>query len=65
MNRSMYLSIPVVLIGTLILGVVGLVLWIVLLIPVMIYPKMLGGFKPADRITEVVTRRAVKSAMKG
>lgn len=65
MNRRMYLSVPVVLIGTLILAIVGLAAWIIMLIPVMIYPRMLGGFKPADRVTEVVTRRMVKSAMKG
>lgn len=65
MNRKMYLSVPIVLVGALILSCLLLVTWIILLIPVMIYPRLVSGFNPANKVTEVITRRTIQAAMKG
>lgn len=64
MGRKEYLQIMVVLIGTVIAAAAGIVAWIIMLIPVMIRPQLIGGFKPADRVTEAFTRRMIKSAAK-
>lgn len=65
MNRKMYLQVPVVLIGTLILAALLMLAWIILAIPVMLKPSIVAGFKPGDKITEYMTRRMIQSAMKG
>lgn len=65
MNRKMYLSIPIVLVGALILSCLLLVTWVILLVPVMIYPRLVGNFNPANKVTEVIMRRTIQAAMKG
>ena len=65
MNRKQYLSVPAVLIGTLILAILGTVAWVILLVPVMVKPSIITKISPADKITGYVMKRAMQSAMKG
>lgn len=64
MGRKEYLQVMVVLIGTVIAAAIGIAAWLIMLVPVMIYPRMLGGFKPADKFTEMFTKRMIKGAAK-
>lgn len=63
MKRTMYLQMPALFIGAAILSVIGLVGWVILLIPVMIYPKLTRGFS-MDAITGAVTKKMMQSAMR-
>jgi hypothetical protein len=65
MNRKNYVGIPVVLLATLMLAIVALVLWTIMLIPVMIFPRLLASVRPPAQFTEFVTRRVMQTAMKG
>lgn len=65
MNRKMYLSVPVVLIGALVLSCLLIVAWVICLIPVMIWPRLVASFNPANKVTDVITRRTIQAAMKG
>jgi len=43
MNRIQYLQLVVVLAAMIVLAVVGIVVWVVMVIPVMIYPRLVAG----------------------
>lgn len=63
MSRKTMLQIPLVLIGVLLTGILGLVAWILLAIPVLVNPGIVPD--PRNVISGVVTRHAIKSMMKG
>lgn len=63
MTRATYIKIPAMFVGTLILSVVGIVIWVIALVPVMIYPPIANAFA-ADRVTTIVTKKMMQSARK-
>jgi hypothetical protein len=63
MSRKDYLSIPVVLIGVILLGVIGLAVWLIGIAPALIFGSRIPD--PRTAISNAITRRAIKSMMKG
>lgn len=63
MSRKTLLSIPAVLIGVIVVGIMGMILWIVLIIPFLVRPSLVPD--PRATIGNFVTRQAIKSMMKG
>lgn len=61
MKRSDILSIPVVLLGALILAIVGLIIWCILAIPALAFASKVPD--PRAMIMPMITRRALKSMM--
>jgi hypothetical protein len=63
MDRKTYLSIPVVLIGALLLSILGLVAWVIVAIPLLVKPDIVPD--PRSAVTNAITRHAIKNMMKG
>jgi hypothetical protein len=63
MDRKTYLSIPVVLIGALILAILGIVAWVILAIPLLVKPDAVPD--PRSVVMNSITRHAIKNMMKG
>jgi hypothetical protein len=63
MDRKTYLSIPVVLLGALILAILGLIAWIIMAIPLLVKPSLVPD--PRAAIMNSITRHAIKNMMKG
>jgi hypothetical protein len=65
MNRKMFLSVPLLLISTIILSAIGVALWAIFVIPAMIFPYALNRVRPPAKINERIMKIVVQSAMKG
>jgi len=63
MTRKDFLWFPPAIITCLILGVVLLAVWIVLAIPMMVYPSLIPD--PRIKISAIIVKRSMKSMMGG
>lgn len=64
MKRSVYFQALVILVSTVVLSAVLIVGWIILFIPTMIKPSMLGKVDVSQKFTEQISKRMVRSAMR-
>lgn len=63
MSRKMYLQIPPIILGALILSVILLACWLVAFIPVMIYPRLTAKI-PVDGVQSTITKKMIRSSVR-